>query len=60
MLLQLDAEVVGEPVYTGRGRPSAWRRANSHQFQITGLAATWPGLRGRGPQPDRGVHPGDQ
>ena len=40
MLLQLDAEVVGEPVYTGRGRPKRGEEPIGHQFQITGLAAT--------------------
>ena len=40
MLLQLDAEVVGEPVYTGRGRPKRGEEPTGHQFQITGLAAT--------------------
>ena len=40
MLLQLDAEVVGEPVYTGRGRPSVAKANVTISFQITGLAAT--------------------
>ena len=40
MLLQLDAEVVSEPVYAGRGRPKNGEEPVSHQFQIKGLAAT--------------------
>ena len=46
MLLQLDAEVVGEPVYTGRGRPKRGEEPIGHQFQITGLAApAWLALK---------------
>ena len=54
MLLQLDAEVVGEPVYTGRGR-QAWRKPLAISFKITGLAATSLACV-EGPQPDQGVH----
>lgn len=39
-LLQLEAEVVGEPVHTGRGRPKHGQEPVSHQFQIKGVAAT--------------------
>ena len=38
--------MVGEPVYTGRGRPEAGEEPIGHQFQITGLAATaWLALK---------------
>ena len=59
MLLQLDAEVVGEPVYrtwqTKRGEEPI-----GHQFQITGLAATSLVCVEEARNQTRGVHPGDQ
>ncbi|MGL5335032.1 MAG: IS1634 family transposase, partial [Enterovibrio sp.] len=39
MLLQLDAEVVSEPIYAGRGRPQKGEVPISYQFYIKGLAA---------------------
>ena len=36
MLLQLDAEVVGEPVYTGRGRPKRGEEPLAISFKSLG------------------------
>ena len=52
MLLQLDAEVVGEPVYTGRGRPSVAKSQLAISFKSLGWRQlAWLALKG--PQPDR-------
>ncbi|MFM4885936.1 IS1634 family transposase, partial [Aeromonas veronii] len=40
MLLQLDAEVVSDPVYAGCGRPKKGEAPVSYQFHINGVAAT--------------------
>jgi transposase len=40
MLLQLDAEVVSDPVYAGCGRPKKGEAPTSYQFHIKGVAAT--------------------
>lgn len=39
-LLQLEAEVVSEPLYAGRGRPQKGEVPVSYQFHIKGLAAS--------------------
>jgi len=40
VLLQLDAEVVNEPMYAGSGRPKKGQVPLSYQFHIKGIAAT--------------------
>src|SRR5690606_27273613 len=40
MLLQLDAEVVSEAIYAGRGRPKKGETPVNYQFHIKGLAAS--------------------
>lgn len=39
-LLQLEAEVVSEPIYAGRGRPQKGEMPVNYQFHIKGLAAS--------------------